>query len=369
MPNTIALERGDTRDRGARESPFRGGVIGCGFFAANQLHAWSEIEGVEIVAVCDRDRGKAEAAAARHGIAAIHDDAEAMLRSEALDFVDVVTTVESHRPLVEAAARHRLPVICQKPFAETLEDARAMVAACEKASVPLLVHENFRWQKPFRLISRLIGEGVTGEPFFARFSFRHGYDNYRNQPYLAEIERFSIMDVGLHLFDLARHLVGEVSDVFCRTQRLNPIVKGEDAFAASLGHANGAVSEIECSFFARHHPEPFPQTLARIEGPRATLELLEDYRLKIHRPGNLEVIDVAPPVPAWGAPPWHAIQESVIAIQRHWREVLSAGTEPQPSGAHNVRTLAVALACYQSAETGRRVVLDDIVPAGAAAGH
>ena len=60
---------------------FRGVLIGCGFFADNHLRAWHEIEGATIVAVCDRDRGKAEAAALKHGIARIYDDAEAMLVS------------------------------------------------------------------------------------------------------------------------------------------------------------------------------------------------------------------------------------------------------------------------------------------------
>jgi D-apiose dehydrogenase len=72
----------------------------------------------------------------------------AMLAAEKLDFVDIITTVESHRPLVELAAGHGLPVICQKPFALDMADARAMVEACERAGVPLMVHENFRWQSP-----------------------------------------------------------------------------------------------------------------------------------------------------------------------------------------------------------------------------
>ena len=57
------------------------------------------------------------------------------------------------------------------------------------------------------------------------------------------------MDVGLHLYDLVRYLVGEVATLCSRTQRLYPIVQGEDAFTAMLGHNNGAASIVDCSSF------------------------------------------------------------------------------------------------------------------------
>src|SRR5690606_25759372 len=194
-----------------RSMTHRGALIGCGFFANNHMHGWAEVAGAEIVAVCDRDAAKAEAMAQRFGIPAVYTDAAEMLAREQLDFVDIATTSGSHRALVELAALRVRLVICQKPMADTLADGGAMVAAAASAGVPLIIHENFRWQRPFREISRRLAEGQLGKVHFARFSFRHGYDNYVNQPYLAEIERFTIMDVGLHLFDLSRHLVGEAS--------------------------------------------------------------------------------------------------------------------------------------------------------------
>lgn len=331
------------------DRPLRGTLVGCGFFAENHLNAWQGLPGVDLVAVCDLDGDKARAAAQRFGGIRAYTDAEEMLKTERPDFLDVATTSPSHRPLVELAARHGVAAICQKPFADTLEDARAMVAACDAAGVPLLVHENFRWQKPFRVMGEMVDAGTLGRLNFAQFSFRHGYDNYRNQPYLAEIERFTIMDVGLHLFDLARRFMGEVDSLFCRTQRMNPIVKGEDGFHASLRHASGAVSVCDVSFWTRAHPHPFPQTLARIEGDLATLELRQDYRLLVHTDGAVEEVDVSPDIPPWGGAPWHGIQDSVVAIETHWRDCLLNGTPPQPSGADNLRTLILAQAAYDSA--------------------
>jgi len=335
----------------------RGVLIGCGFFAQNHMHAWAGLDRVEIVAVCDRDAAKARDTAERFGVARSYTDAAEMLAAERPDFVDIATTSASHRALVELAAPHTRLVICQKPIADSMAEAEAMVAAAAAARIPLVIHENFRWQRPFRDINRRIVAGELGKIHFARITFRHGYDNYVNQPYLAEIERFTLMDVGLHLFDLSRHLVGEATTLSCRTQRLNPIVKGEDAFTALVGHDNGATSVVDCSFFSKLTPHRFPQTTAWIEGDRGTIDLDEDFRMTVHGPDGRQSFDVEPPVPAWGGKPWHIIQDSVIAFCTHAVAILDGQAQPQPSGADNLRTLTMSLAAYEAAATDRVIDL------------
>jgi predicted dehydrogenase len=328
-------------------------LIGCGFFARNHMQAWRDL-GAEVVGVCDLDPAKAASFAAEFGTRPFT-DAAAMLADLRPDVADVATTVASHRPLVELAARHAGAVICQKPFASTLADGRAMVAACAAAGVPLFVHENFRWQRPWREVAARLRAGEIGTPRFLRLSFRHAYDIYANQPYLAEEPDLALTDVGLHLFDMARCLMGEVERVSCETQRLNPRVRGQDAFQALLRHASGAVTSVECSFFSHLAPDPFPQTLGRIEGDRGSVELLPGHRLRLHGPGGAAETDAEPAVPAWGAKPWHLIQESVVAFQSHVLDALTGRAEPQPSGAHNLGTLAVTLAAIEAARRGTAV--------------
>lgn len=335
-------------------TPLRGALIGCGFFANNHLHAWRDLAPrVAMVAVCDRDRSKAEAARQRFGITAAYDDAVAMLEAERPDFIDIATTVESHRMLVELAAARKVPVICQKPFARDLPEARAMVGACAEAGVQLMVHENFRWQSTLLAIKEHVAAGRIGRPFFARINFRHAYDIYANQPYLATEERLAIQDLGIHLLDLARFYLGEVSQLYCRTDRINPSVRGEDAVIILLDHADGAKSVVDFSFYTHTEPDPFPQTLVRIEGDRGTVELHEGYRLVVTGRGVRDERQVEPAVPNWGERPWHVIQESVINIQRHWVECLASGAEPATSGRDNLKTLALVEAAYASAATGQ----------------
>lgn len=296
------------------------------------------------------------------GVRAVYDDANIMLGREPLDFVDIVTTVTSHRALVELAAAHSKLVICQKPFAETLADADAMVRACRDRQVPLLVHENFRWQRPFLEILARVRKGVIGRPTSLRLTFRHAYDIYGNQPYLAQVERLALMDVGSHLFDLARALLGDVYSVDCHTQRLNPAIRGEDGFLVFLRHTNNAATLVDCSFFDHSKTELFPQTLVFLEGTSGSLELTAGYRLIERHGHSSSEIPVEPEVPGWGAKPWHCIQDSVINLQRHALSVLEGRAEPQPSGEHNRDTVAMVLAAYTSTSQRRAVVISECGP-------
>jgi predicted dehydrogenase len=337
-------------------APYRGVLIGCGFFARNHMQGWAAQKDVTIVGVCDLDPQKAAGFGRDFGVAGVYTDAAAMLAELRPDFVDIATTVASHRALVELALQQARVVICQKPFAETLADAAAMCAGATNGKA-LIIHENFRWQKPFVALRAALSEGQIGTPRFLRLSFRHAFDIYANQPYLAEVPDLALTDIGLHLFDLARFLMGDVARLSCETQRRNARVAGQDAFTATLRHTSGAVSSVDASFHTRLSPDPFPETLATVEGDDGTLELTQGYRLRLHRDGRMTETDVEPAVPAWGAKPWHGIQDSVLAFEAHVVDVLAGRAAPQPSGQHNLETLAVTLAAIQSARTGQTVTM------------
>ena len=338
----------------------KGALIGCGFFAQNQLHAWRDIDGAEIVALCDRDPERLAATAETFGITRTYTDAAAMFAAEKLDFVDIATTVQSHRPLVEMAAGAGSHVICQKPFAETMDDARAMVAAVEAAGRTLMVHENFRWQSAVRKAIETVRSGAIGTPFFGRVAFRSGYDVYSGQPYLAEGERFIIEDLGIHILDISRALFGDVERIAATTKRVNPKIRGEDVATMLLAHEGGVTSVVDCSYATRRTPETFPQSLLEIDGTEGTLRLDAGYSLVVQTGGNETVTDVSPPVLPWAERPWHNIQESVRIIQQHFVACIDAGTQPETSGADNLKTLALVQAAYRSAETGETVRLSDI---------
>lgn len=335
-------------------------LIGCGFFARNQMFAWRDIEGAELVAICDQDPARLARAGEEFGIARRYSDAAALFAAGGFDIVDIATTVGSHHALVAQAAQAGVHVICQKPFARSLTEAREMVDMVEKTGKLLMVHENFRWQSAVRRVIDLLRAGEIGEAFFGRISFRSGYDVYSGQPYLAEGERFIIEDLGIHLLDIARALFGDVSRISATTRRVNPAIRGEDVATMQLLHLGGVTSVVDCSYATRRQDETFPQSLIEIDGTLGSLRLDAGYRLTLSRPGAARQEDVSPPLLEWAERPWHNIQESVQLIQQHFIDCLHRGEAPETSGRDNLQTFALVEAAYLSAREGRALAPDSL---------
>lgn len=330
------------------DSVLSAGLIGCGFFAENHLQAWTRIEGVKLVSVCDREVEKAKRAADKFGVAKFYGDAAEMIESERLDFVDIITTMPTHRPLVELMARHRIPTIVQKPFAPSWEDCLAMVKVCREAGVPLMVHENFRFQIPMLAVQKVLRSGAIGDVKFGRISFRTSFDVYANQPYLAREEQFIILDLGTHLLDLARVFQGEVETVYCQALRVKPGIRGEDMATVILHHRNGGTGVVECSYASSLIPDAFPQTLVHLEGTRGSIRVLEGFQMVVVSDGRETTANVSPALQSWMAKPWNLVQESVLNTQQHWVDCLRRGIEPDTAGADYLKTYALVVAAYQS---------------------
>jgi predicted dehydrogenase len=333
------------------------GVIGCGFYAENHLHAWKELapDGAILAAVCDVDADKAEAAGRAFG-APSYTDAAALLATERLDAVDIVTRHDTHRGLCELAIEKGVATIVQKPFAPSWDDCVAIVEAAERAGVWLAVHENFRFQTPMRHVKRVIDSGAIGTPSWARITFRTGFDVYRTQPYFYDEERLVIADVGIHMLDLARFFLGEVERISCETQRRNPKVRAEDTATMLLRHRGGAVSLVECTYEARRNPDPFPETLLEIEGDTGSIVVRNGLSMRITSHGNVTEEDIGSALRPWTSHPWHVSQEGAFMACRHFLDCLQHRVPAETSGKDNLKTYALVDAAYRGAAEYRAIV-------------
>lgn len=332
------------------------GLIGCGFYAQNHLNAWRDLapDGAVLAAVCDVDPAKARAAGEAFGTP-WHTDVEAMLSAEKLDAADIVTRQDTHRAIAEKTIAHGLATIVQKPFAPSWEDATAIVDAARRAGVWLAVHENFRYQAPMRAVRRVIDTGAIGTPSWARITFRTGYDVYRTQPYFYDEERFAIADVGVHVLDVARFLLGDVRHISCETQRRNPKVRAEDTATMLLRHDSDAVSVVEVTYEARRADDWFPETQMEIEGPRGSIIVTAGSRMTVTSDGKATTSDVGTPLLAWTSHPWHVSQEGALGACRHFLDCLQRGVPAETRGEDNLKTYALVDAAYRAATEHRAV--------------
>lgn len=335
-------------------------MIGAGFWARYQLAGWGEQSGVRCVAVCDQSVEKATQLAERAGLksARIYTDARRLFESEKLDFVDIVTNVETHAPLVHLAASHKVAAICQKPLARTLAEAQGMRDACRDAGVPLLVHENWRWQAPLRRLGELLAANPIGRVFRMRIQWNHDFPVFDNQPALKLLEQFMLTDMGTHIFDIPRFLFGEAKSIYCQTQRIHADIRGEDVATVMLGMETGVTVTCEMSCASPLERSYFPQTLALVEGAAGSIELTGDYWLRVTCNGKTVATRHPPPRYGWVDPDYAVAQSSVVACQQNLLEGLRGTGRAETTADDNLKTLELVFAAYESAATGRAVAVN-----------
>jgi D-apiose dehydrogenase len=333
-------------------------VLGTGFWANFQIAAWQELEGVEIVAVADLDRAKGERVAAKFGIPRVYTDAEELLRSEPVDFVDIITEVPGHAPLVRLAAQYKVPVICQKPMAGDYATCRRLVETCRTAGVPFFIHENFRFQTPMRALKEVLDAGTIGHVFRARLQFIHGLPAiFENQPFLKQLEHFAFTDVGCHLFDLARFFFGEAQSIYAQIHRSRDDIKGEDVASAML-RMGDAIVTCDISYSSRVEQPCFPETLMLVEGTLGTIALTEGLWLRVTTEAGTWSRQMTPPHYSWADPRYAVAHASLVPTNADFLSALSGTGGGETTGEDNLKTMRLVFAAYESAAANQVIVLD-----------
>ena len=325
-------------------------VIGCGFWSQYQIAAWEEVGGVELVAVYNRSREKAERIAERFGIPKVYDTAEELFENERLDFVDIITNVETHEKFTLMAARYGVPVICQKPMAPDLESAARMIKACKEAGVPLYIHENWRWQLPIRALKKKMDESVIGKPFRARVIYSNSFPVFENQPFLAELEQFILTDMGTHILDVVRFLFGEVKSLYCQTAKVHKNIKGEDVATLSLKMKSGVHVTVELSYASKVEHDRFPETFITVEGEAGSLELAPDYWVKVTTREGTMAKRVEIPYYPWVDSRYEVVHTSIVEVNRNLLAALNNEQEAETTAEDNYKTLELVYKAYESAE-------------------
>jgi len=372
-------------------------VVGAGFWARFQVRAWLELqrEGwVQLVALCGRDLAKLKAFTFELGTPAlpIYTDLEYLLREiPDLGLVDLITTTPTHYPLAQQVLAHRIPVIVQKPMAQTLSHAVTMVKNAKQLGVPLLVHEDFRWQKPFVTLKQLIAGHAArlGTLVDIRAEFESGGEDFlRGQPYFAEQRRMVNGEVGVHLIDILRFLAG------CNVTRVTSAhlhagvdgrYQGEDIAHVTLDMEGGISAAYRVAFSAARKDECPPQTFVRMTFQNGTIELAADYEVTITQldrraeggiTRDVKTLRASPDAAAWTQVPalrdyqsWLGQWESCLPTNRSCAEYVLGKPAPPgttTTGEDNLNVLATMFAAYLAHQKDTRVripdALEDLAP-------
>lgn len=332
---------------------------GTGYFSQFHYDAWSRMPGVDLVAVANRSPEKAREFAVKYGIPATFGTVAEMLDVVKPDVLDIITPPETHLAVIREAAARGVFVICQKPFCPTFEEAEEAVRIGEAAGIGIAVHENFRFQPWHRELKRLLDAGRIGQPYQITFRMRpgdgQGPDAYLNrQPYFQKMPRFLVHETAIHMIDVFRYLMGEISGVYADLRRLNPVIAGEDAGIAVFDFANGVKGLFDGNRLSDHKAENRRLTMGEmwLEGSAGMLTLDGEGGI-FWRPHGSNVDE---PVPYT----WEKIGfagDCVFETQRHIVAHVRDGAPLMNSARDYLTNIRIENAVYQSSDERRRLAV------------
>jgi predicted dehydrogenase len=305
------------------------------------------MEGVELLGVADDDPMRGQTIAAQNKAQYFHtyDD----LFEAKPDGLIICTENNRHRPFVEMAASRGIHVLCEKPIATTLEDARAIVGACEKAGVLLMTAFPMRFSAPLLEIKARLDHGDFGD-IYCFNATNQGELPTKHRAWFVDPNLAgggAIMDHTVHLVDIMRWFTGsEVESMYARSNRIFHAdeVEVETGALEMLTFENGVFGTIDASW---SRPQYWPTwgglTFEMVTQRGAVMVDAFRQNLNLYR-HDWQRSNWA----YWGSDMNHAMVSEFAAAIREQRL-------PRVTGVDGLRAVEATLAAYESARTGETV--------------
>lgn len=329
------------------------GLIGASTIAREHVLGAIVAAGGKVHAVMSTDAERGRRFAAGNGIAHSCTDLDGLLATPGVEAVYISTTNELHCPQTLAAAAAGKHVLCEKPLALSVADARRMVAACREAGVVMGTNHHLRNAATHRAMRAAVAEGRIGTPIAARV-----FHAVHLPPHLQgwridkpEAGGGVVLDITVHDADTLRFVLDdEPVEVVAMEQSAGLAGAGlEDGAMAVIRFAKGTLAQLHEAFTIRH-----AGTGLEVHGTEGSL-IARDVMTQ--RPVGEVVLRSER-----GAEPLPVQHESLYlrAIARFHAAIRGDG-EPAATGEDGVRSLALALAVHKAAREGRRVTIDEIL--------
>ncbi|MEO8396145.1 MAG: Gfo/Idh/MocA family oxidoreductase [Chloroflexota bacterium] len=331
----------------------RVGIVGAGSMGDAHAPAWKNLAklGAELVGIQSAHHANANALAKQYDLKAYPSYDELLAD---VDIVDICVPTDFHRDLTVRAAQAGKHVVCEKPIALTLDDGRAMIAACEQAGVRLFIAHVLRFFPPYASAQAVVGAGQIGKPAVIRLT-RAGYQprKAQNNWFIDETRSGGmILDLMIHDYDFARWLAGDVQRVFAKSARaIRPEAPG-DYVLVTLRFASGAIAHIEGGWA---YPPGFFRTSMDIAGTEGVLEWSSDKSETVETHLAVQPAQQAAEV---GLPPSLDSETPFDVELRHFYDALVHDKPSSITTRDAMAALQIGLAARESVKTGRAITLN-----------
>ena len=322
--------------REAEVDTIKVGLIGCGDIGKAHLEAWQEIPDAQLVAICDVDRERMEQVAVTYGIEGYLSSTD-MIEERELHAVDICVPPKWHREVALFALEEGLHVICENPLARNASEAREIVETAEHEGMILMTAFCRRFDQPVMMMRHLQEKGILGRPrmFRSRLGTYPERIERRWSAYRSLSGGGVLMDLGIHLIDLFRYLVGEIKTVQGQTRAFRPEIREvEDSAVLLIESEGGALGVIEVSWATAPS-----ENIIELYGEKGTA--IVDYACN-------EIRYKTQGAAAWNRPELTFPNRYMMTL-RHFTGVLLEETGPLISGWDGLRAIEVIEEAYLSA--------------------
>jgi predicted dehydrogenase len=260
----------------------RVGIIGTSWWTEMMfLSSFKSHSSAEILAICGRNRNRAEEMAKKYDIPQVFTDYRTLLEQDNLDAVVVATPDDLHFPMTMDALDAGLHVLCEKPMALNAQHAREMYDKAEAVGVKHMVLFTWRWQPHFRYLKQLVDDGYIGRCYQAQFSFVGGFGRHSEYHWRYDGQRSNgvVSDLGAHMIDFARWYVGDIRKVSAHLATFvdrpgadgQPSIPTNESAFVTLQFDNEAQAMVHASVLA-HQGDRAASISIRLHGDAGTLE-------------------------------------------------------------------------------------------------
>ena len=224
------------------------GILGTGGVADGHARALAKLPGVQLVGLCNHHLEKAQAFNQKHGnTARCFADFQQMLNTVEMDALYVCLPPGAHNGQTEVAAQRGLHLFLEKPIALDLARGESIARAVRKAGVKCQIGHHLRHCLPVRKLKQMISDGTAGRPLFmqGRWFCNALHPQWWQDP---KVGGGQLIEQAIHVYDLARHFMGNVASVSGMAARLGhqrfPAYQVDDASAAVIGFGSGGMASI-----------------------------------------------------------------------------------------------------------------------------
>lgn len=337
-------------------------ILGAGFITDIHVESYHRfIPEAEVIAVYARNADKAKAFADKHHIAKWYDQLDDIIQNSGCDVVDICLPNFLHAEATLKAAAAGKHVIIEKPLAVTLEEADAMIAACEKAGVKLMYAEELCFAPKYERVRQLVNEGAYGDVYMLKQSEKHS-GPHSDWFYDVNLAGGGVlMDMGCHAFGWFRWMLknAKVKSVFASMSTVlhKGRTKGEDNSVVVVEFENGVTGIAENSW-AKHGGMDDRSEVYGTGGVVYADLFMGNSAVSYSKNGYGYAMEKADTTVGWSFTVFEEVFNQGYPHElKHFIECIQQDKEPLVTGKDGRAVLEIIYAAYASAGEGKKISL------------